>query len=178
MAKQPRAADESAPELKDMIAITYMPGEGDPPSIKWRNRTFHANVPKQISDLDHIEAAKGNKHFKVGPFDPDKDKPPSPDFTGTPKTSDEYRAHVVAWLKKLKAANERGEPNVTGIDDMIKQWAAEQHLRELCDVGSDDYSFISQLFLPKMHELQKVAELNDKQLADKWGSYGIFQLPF
>lgn len=188
MAKSPRAPAGAETETQaqngeqtqppETVAITYLAGEHDPVSIKWRRRTFHANVPVPISDPDLIEAARGNKHFKVGEFDADKDRAPAPDFTGTPKTADEYRAHVVGWVKKLQVANRDGNPNVAGIDDMITRWQSEQELRALCDVGSDDYAWIGTLFLPKMHELAKVAGLNDQQLADKWREKGVLQLPF
>lgn len=154
--------------------ITYIPGDGDPVSTKWHGIVFHAHVPKLISKPELIEAAKANRFFKVGEYSPDQDKAPPPFFTGDPKTSDQYRAHVVAWLNKLSAAP--SSPHT--IEEMVKTWVAEQHLRESCEVGSEDYSFIGAQFLPKMHEFAKQAEMSDTQLADLWRRYGVFQLPF
>jgi hypothetical protein len=163
------AADETDQELPLSEQITYLAGEGDPPSTKWHGIVFHANVPKTVNKPALIEAAKNNRFFKVGTFDPQKDAGgvvPLPSIAD-PKTSEQYRAHVVEWLRK-----------VTDIDDFVKRWASEGDMRMACEVGSDDYSYLGTLLRPKMHELQKVAQLNDLQLAELWVRHGVNQLPF
>jgi hypothetical protein len=148
--------------------ITYVPGEGDPLSVKWRGFVFHANVPKQVSHPEIIEQARGNKFFKVGPFESAKDSTAAVDAALTdPKNPTQYRARLVDWLKK-----------VTDINELASTWAKEQPMREACEVGSDDYAYIGTLFYPKMHELAKAAGLNQQQLAELWARYGVQQLPF
>lgn len=147
--------------------VTYLPGEGDPSSVKWNGHIFNAHVPKRITDEGMIASAKGNKFFHVGHFDAAARQVALSAVAELPATADQYRAHVVNWLKNVKT-----------IHEMVTQWAAEHDLREACGVGSDDYSFIGSLFNPKMHELQQAAELNNTQLADLWRTYRVFQLPF
>src|SRR5262245_32102253 len=50
-----------------------MPAEGDPPTVRWCGHTFHANVPKDVTHAGLIQAARMNKFFKVGEFDPNDD---------------------------------------------------------------------------------------------------------
>lgn len=54
-------------------AVTYVPDADDPLSVKWRGHTFRANTPKMLTDARLIEAAKGNRFFRVGRFNPGKD---------------------------------------------------------------------------------------------------------
>lgn len=148
--------------------ITYLPGEGDSPSVKWHGLVFHANVPKSVTKQELIDQAKGNKFFKVGSFDTAKDSIAAPEaVAASPKTSAEYRAHFVGWFKK-----------VTDINNLVDTWAKEQPMRDACEVGADDYSYIGTLFHPKMHELAKAAGLSEGQLAELWARFGVFQLPF
>ena len=178
--RPPKAvAEDALPDEVEAEDVTYMPGDGDPASTKWRGIVFHANVPKPISKRVLLEAARGNKFFKVGKFDPSRDGAPLPDFNGDPKTADEYRRHAVGWINKLGVHPEPDtHPRPEDLDEMIKTWIAETRMREMCEVGSDDYSYIGTLFLPKMYELARVAELNNDQLVKRWASYGITQLPF
>lgn len=122
--------------------VTYVPGEGDPASIRWRGLTFHANIPLLITDEFHLLAAKGNKFFKVGEFKPGDAVPV--EETGLPKTSDQYRAHCVAWLKKVETT-----------DELNRRWEGEEMLRRDCGVGTDDYDYLSSLLTPKRAELKK-----------------------
>ena len=55
-----RAADEQPPAPASE-QVTYLPGEHDPPSIKWHGHTFHANVPKAVTKAELIEAARKNR---------------------------------------------------------------------------------------------------------------------
>lgn len=184
MAKDPRATQNekhppSEKKPSSTTTITYIPGEHDPVKTKWHGLTWDANVPKEVSREEVIEAARSNPWFKVGEFNPATDKPPQAGFSGTPSTPEQYRAHFVEWLKKIKVANAEGEPNQGALDDLMKRWLSEEHLRQLCDVGPDDIDWMGTLFLPKMYEIAKAAGLTDKQLYEKWrDQYGVTQLPF
>lgn len=168
-----RAKADAEPETV-AEQVTYLAGDGDPPSTKWHGIVFRANVPKMVTKPLLIEQARGNRFFKVGKFDADKDQAPLPGFAGDPKTSAEYRSHIIGWVNKLGGQH----PQPEDIEEMIKTFVAEARMREMCEVGSDDYSFIGSIFLPKMHELARAAGLNDDQLAKAWARYGLFQLPF
>lgn len=173
--KQPREGDRMVSEQ-----ITYVPGEDDPPSVKWAGHVFHANVPKPVEYVEHgdpdakphpnkllIERAKGNPFFRVGSFDQTQARTVIAGFVGEPKTPEQYRAHLVTWLKKT-----------VDIQDLVQRWVSESRLREMCEVGSDDYAWLGTMFLPKMYDLARQGELNDAQLADLWRQHGVMQLPF
>lgn len=163
----PAGKDESKLPLGEQV--TYLPTAGDPPSIKWHGIVFHANVPKPVNKPELIAAARENRFFKVGPFDPATDSTAALENAdaAAPKTAEEYRAHFVAWLRKTET-----------IHDLIKNWTADTALRQSCEVGSDDYSYIASLFLPKQHELARIAGLQPQQLATLWAEKGVFELPF
>ena len=134
------------PKAKEVSEqVTYRPGPEGPASIKWRGHTFHANVPKTITSAEHIEAARLNRFFKVGDFGA-ADAVPSRDEVPLPKTSDQYRAHVVAWMPKMSSAAE-----------MDAKWISEEPLRLACGVGSDDLEWLQSLMAPKHAELRKAA---------------------
>lgn len=159
---------DMAQEVEPGELVTYLPGgPDDPAAVKWNGHIFNAHVPKRITDERMIASARGSKFWHVGHFDAQARSVALSAAADLPTTPEQYRAHVVAWLKK-----------VTTIDDMVKTWVAEQNMRELCGVGSDDYAYIGSLFKPKMYELARAAELNDMQLADLWRAYSVFQLPF
>lgn len=173
--KQPKPGDQAMSEQ-----VTYVPGEEGPTSVKWAGHVFHANVPKTVEYIEYadedakphpnkalVEKARGNRFFRVGAFDPNSEHPLPEGFTGEPKTSDQYRAHVVGWLKKT-----------ADINDMVQRWVSEANLREMCEFGSDDYIWLGSLFLPKMHDLAKQAGMNDNQLSALWQQHGVMQLPF
>lgn len=159
-------ADKASDESEQ---ITYLPGPEDPVTTKFFGHVFHANVPKIVTNRELIKKLRDhpNPFFKVGPFDPAKDKAPVIGFIGEPTTSEQYRAHAVGWINKC-----------ADIDDMAKTWVAEQRLRDACEFGTDDYMWLGTIFLPKMHDLAKRAELNDSRLAQLWQRYGVFSLPF
>lgn len=176
MARQsPKPIEVEEPPVEPVTeTLTYLPGDGDPPSVKWAGHTFQANVPKEITghaegtereklNLHLIESARGNRHFKVG------NERPKRDASSMPRNADEYRAYVVSWLKD--AANDHA-------DAMIRRFAKERELRLVCEVGSDDYAFISSLFMPKLHELAKADELTEGQVAQIWLQNGFNELPW
>ncbi len=158
--KTPAAKPESTSEQ-----VTYVPGPDDPSTVKWAGHVFHANVPKPVINKTLIEAARGNKFFRVGAF--------SPSDVGTtekavlPKTSNDYRAHVVAWLKRVESA-----------DEFMTQWARDAPMREDCEVGLDDYDYLGSLMAPRLAELAKIDGLNELQLAKMWTRHGVNQVPW
>ncbi len=125
--------------------VTYVPRhEGDPAKVTWRGLVFHGNVPKTITDASHIEAARANRFFKVGAFDPATDGAPV-EATTQPKTPEQYRAHAVEWFKRA-----------TSVDELDTKWAQEETLRMACGVGADDIDYLIGLFTPKRAELRKM----------------------
>lgn len=154
--------------------VTYVPGEGDPSSVKWCGHTFHANVPKEITGhaegtasekLNHhlIERARENPSFKVAGSRVKRDA------SALPKTAEEYRAYMIAWLKG---------PGIEHVDQLIARFARDRELQAVCEVGSDDFSFLSTLFMPKLHELAKADELTEGQVASLWINAGVNQMPW
>ena len=89
--------------------VTYLPGEGDPASVKWRGVEFKANVPVRITNASHLEAARGNRFYRVG-----TETPGEVEF-GPPKTAMEYRGHVLDWLKGVET-----------IDQLATHWASDR----------------------------------------------------
>lgn len=169
-----RNIEETATVEPVTETITYVPGEGDPSSIKWCGHTFQANMPKDITghaegsereklNMQLIERARDNKHFLVGNARVKRDA------LTEPKTAQEYRAYMVAWLK---------EPSLDHAEALIARFAKERELREACEVGGDDYSYLETLFMPKLHELAKADELTQGQIASLWVNHGINQLPW
>lgn len=166
--------DEVAEAKPVTESITYLPGEGDPSTIKWCGHTFQANVPKEITghaegterdklNLQLIERARENKHFKVGNVRPKRD------LQALPKTAEQYRAYVVGWLQ---------DPSIQHADQLIKRFARDRDLQASCEVGADDYTYLATLFMPKLHELAKGDELTEQQVAAIWIQNGINQLPW
>lgn len=161
------STSETAPESE---TITYMPGTEDPVSTKFFGHTFHANVPKIVTNAELIKKLREhpNPFFKLGQFNPETDHAPPEGFTGEPKTAEQYRAHAVTWIKKCK-----------DIEDLAKTWVAEQRVREMCDFGTDDYAWLGTIFIPTMHELARKADMGrDDDLKKLWARYGVFALPF
>lgn len=139
MAKSPKSETDE-PTLLQSTDVTYMPGPHDPPKVTWNRHVFHANVPKKITDQAMIEAAKGNKFFHVGLFDPQKDA--VNDSVPEPKTAAAYRAWAVHWLKDIES-----------VDAMCERWANEAQMRERLEVGYDDLKYLSSLFQPRLDDL-------------------------
>ena len=150
--------DEPEDEGED---VTYTPGPDDPAITKWRGHEFRANVPVRIRDEDHIKAARGNRFFRVGNEIKDEI------LIGPPKTSDQYRAHVVAWMK-----------DVTTVDQLVTKWAADRNLRTACEVGRDDVMWLGRLFEPKLHQMRMQEGLKEIQVAEVWVKHGVLELPW
>lgn len=147
MAKNPKDDDEAKRGglLGDGAArasepVTYLPQDGDPAKTRWRGTMFHANIPVAISDPDMLAAARSNKFFHVGEGAPHV----VVEETLEPKTPEQYRAHVVGWLKTVETMRE--------LDD---KWEAEEVLRIHVGAGTDDIEYLKTLLGPKREELRK-----------------------
>jgi hypothetical protein len=177
MARAPKPIEQGeAPTEPVTETITYIPGSGDPSSVKWGGHVFQANVPKEITghlegserekmNMHLIERARENKTFKVG----SASARPKRETAALPRTAEEYRAYVIDWLK---------DPNIEHADQLIARWARDRDLQMACEVGADDYSYIATLFMPKLHELARADELTEAQLSSVWINHGINQLPW
>jgi hypothetical protein len=176
MARQSKIVDEAETPVEQVTeTVTYTPGPMDPSTVKWAGHTFQANVPKDITGhadgterekLNHhlIERARENKHFTVGSA-----RRPRRDADALPKTSEEYKAYMVGWLK---------DPEIASTDQLIARFARDHDLQVACEVGHDDFSYLSTLFMPRLHELARADELSDPQVASIWISHGVNQLPW
>lgn len=172
---KPRVTEENdEPSGPVTESITYLPGEGDPVTTTWCGHTFRANVPKDITgnpdgtdreQLNYhlIERARDNPSFKVG------DARPKRKGGETPKTADEYRAYMAAWLQDI---------SIQHADQLIARFARDRELQAACDVGSSDFAIIATLFMPKLHDMAKADELTEGQVAQLWINHGINQLPW
>lgn len=174
MARQ-KSTDEALPLSEPVTeTITYLPGPMDPTTVKWAGHTFHANVPKDVTghadgtpseklNFGLIESARTSKHFRVGNSKPVK----APD--ALPTTPEQYRAYLVGWLN---------DPSIEHVDDLIARFAKDRELQVACEVGTDDYSYISTLFMPRLHQLAKMDEMNDLAVASAWARAGFNVLPW
>lgn len=155
----------SAPATKDDGEdVTYCPGNGDPPSCKWRGIEFKANVPVRLTEKDRpgmIEAARGNRFFRVG--SEKRDNAP----IGEPTTAMEYRAWVVDWIKDCGT-----------VDQLVAHWAADRELRTKCEVGHDDISFLGTLVEPKLKQMRLAEGLSEADVAGIWIKHGVLDLPW
>jgi hypothetical protein len=178
MAKTPREMLDlpvSDPPAKAVTeTLTYLPGEGDPVFVIWGGHKFQANLPKELTghpegtireQLNHqiIESARNNPFFMVGDQKPKRTTP------ALPKTAEEYRAYAVRWIN---------DPNIEHADQLIGKFAKDRTLQLACEVGTDDYSYLQTLFMPRLHKLATMDELNDQQVASLWVQNGINQLPW
>lgn len=171
---------ETLPMLEAVTdTITYVPGDGDPVSVKWGGHIFHANVPKEITghpdgtqaqQLNHelLTAARSNPHFRRGSEKGERKA------AREPRTPAEYRAHFVNWLRDAKADGDEG----TNVDGLIARFCCDKPLQEACGCGSDDFMFMGELFMPKLHEFAKADGLNDQQVSAAWVNHGVNQLPW
>lgn len=147
--------------VEDGEELTYLPADGDPHTIKWRGHEFKANTPKRVNDADHIEAARGNRFFRVGNDGP-KENP-----NLAPATSQQYRAHVVKWMKDVET-----------VGALIQKWASERVLRQTCEVGLDDVSYLGSLVEPKLRAMRMKEGMSDGDVANTWMRAGILELPW
>ena len=175
MARQPKLIEDTDPAPEPVTeSLTYLPGEGDKASVVWGGHTFHANVSKEITghaggtaqqklNLHLIERARENKLFAVGNMRPKRES------TGLPTTAEEYRAYAIKWLK---------DPAIEHAEQLIARFAKDRELRIACEVGSDDYDYLSTLLMPKLHDLARGDELTETQVAHLWIQHGFNELPW
>lgn len=121
------------------MKVTYVPRDpADPNRVRWAGVLFEANVPKEVAHPEIIAGAPTNPWFDVEgqAAKPKGGRPPNP------KTAEEYRAFAINWINKAETAK--------GLND---RWTAEERLREVCGVGSDDLDAISLIMQPRLHHL-------------------------
>lgn len=178
MARQAKAEVEGAEADTGPVTetITYIPGQGDPVTVKWAGQTFHANVPKELTgdasgsetaQLNHhiiTTARNGHPHFVAGGGDA---KPRA--SRKAPKTAEEYRAHVAKWLQ---------DPDIDTPEKLIGKFAKEREMQAACEVGTTDYELIGQLLMPRLGDLAKHSDMTEQQVAQAWLRAGITQLPW
>jgi hypothetical protein len=174
MAKQPQTIKNDEPDSGAVTEeITYLPGQMDNPTVTWCGHTFRANVPKTITghsdgtnaerlNFHLIESAKNNKHFAVG------GKTKRRQASAEPTTAEEYRGYFIAWMNQ----------SFDHADQMIERFARDRELQAACEVGSDDYSYLGTLFMPKLHDLARADELTEGQVAQLWINHGVNQMPW
>lgn len=98
-------------------------------------------LSKRLKTNAHLViAARGNKFFHVGEFDPQKHA--YKEVVPEPKTAEAYRAWCVTWLR-----------DVGSVDELCERWANEAKMRARLEVGYDDLKYISTLLQPKLDEL-------------------------
>ncbi len=146
--------------IEDGENITFCPELGGASETIWREIHFRANVPVFVKDKDLIDAARGNRFFQVG----NEKKALSNE---TPKTHDQYRAHVIRWLGETK-----------NTEDLIKRWAADRELRTSCEAGSDDYRYLSQFLETKLRDHARFDGLDDQKVASLFLKHGIVEIPW
>jgi hypothetical protein len=79
----------------------------------------------------------------------------------------EYRGHVVDWLK-----------NVETIDQFVIKWAADRDLRETCEVGQDDVSYLGTLVEPKLRAMRLAEGKSENDVAGVFVKRGVLELPW
>ena len=168
------AEPEEIPAEAVTETITYIPGDGDPVSVLWGGHTFKANVPKEITghpdgtereklNMHMIERARDNKTFTVGNAKPKREQ------KRAPETAEQYRGYMIDWLQ---------DPAIQHAEDLIARFAKDRTLRAACEVGSDDYSYLSTLFMPRLHKLATADELTEGQVSHLWMQHGFNELPW
>lgn len=157
--------------------ITYTPGQHDPVHVKWGGHTFQANVPKEVKgdpdgtsteklNAQIIELARENPHFVVGDG---KDAKPRQTREKAPKDAKGYLAYFVAWLR---------DGHFETPEELIARFVQDRDLQAKCEIGTDDYARIGELFNPRLADLAKACEMTDQQVASVWVSHGVNQLPW
>lgn len=172
---RPKTPDEALPLIESVTeTITYVPGPGGPASTMWGGITFQANVPQELTghpdgngrerlNYQMIETAKTSKGFVLG----NAKRAKAPD--ALPTTAEQYRAYMVAWLK---------DTQLDHVDDLIARFARDRELQAACEVGTDDYAYLGTLFMPRLHQLAKMDEMNDLAVASAWARAGFNVLPW
>ena len=180
MAKDPKASSSTADDQLTLepgivsAELVYVPGQGDPISVKWGGHTFHANIAKTITgnhdgterekvNAHVIERARENPHFTVD------GKRPRHAKLDNPKSPDEYKRYFVSWLK-----NETFDDAGALLDRFVK----DRNLQIAADVGPDDFAFMRDLFEPRLYDLMKADGLTDPQVAAMWAARGVNVLPW
>jgi hypothetical protein len=176
MARPKRIVEDEPEMMTDPVTetITYIPQDGDRPTVTWCGNTFHANIPKDITGRESgtererlnfhlIERARENKHFAVGGVRKKRDAKTEP------KTQMEYRAYAIEWIK---------DPGIQHADQLIARFAKDRELQEACEIGYDDFAYLCNFFMPRLHELAKGDELNEPQVGQLWLAHGYNVLPW
>lgn len=159
---KPKGKDKPKP-VYEGEDVTYTPGKGDPETVTWRGVEFTAGKPVRIKEMLHIDAARGNKHFRIG------DGKSESELDKEPEDAVEYRAHVWRWING---------PGMTRIDAICQKWSSESELRKKCEVGVDDVKMLGTLIEPKMKQLRMAEGLADMQVAQMWVAHGTLDLPW
>ena len=160
--KTPPAPSKAEPQPPAGEDVTYLPGEGDPAKIKWRGMEFKANVPLRVVDEEHLEAARGNRYFRVGAGRTGEANP-----NLGPLDAMDYRGHVLEWAK-----------TVDTVESLVKHWAADRNLRVKCQVGDDDVRYLGTIIEPKLRLMRNAEGLNEAGVAEIWIRHGVLELPW
>ena len=145
MAREPTPMSKKEGESPTLLSeeqVTYTPGPGDNPEVKWMGHVFKAHVPHPVRNAKLIEMARTNRFFHVGAFDPAQHA--YKEVVAEPKTAEAYRAWAVHWMK-----------NVPDVETAAQKWSVEARMRARLEVGYDDYKYISDFFQPMLSELIK-----------------------
>lgn len=128
------------------MKVTYAPIDAaDPVRTKMAGLSFEANVPREVNESTHPEAARNarvNPWFKI---EGEPDTAPQKNRGGrpaNPKTAEDYRAWAIGWINRAEDAR-----------SLRERWEAEQKMREACGVGEDDLDFIELIMQPRLHHL-------------------------
>jgi hypothetical protein len=149
--------------------VTYTPRDpSSPAEMVWNGVKFRAHVPVELNPVKHsyfipivkkwvdpltqrtmslateervlmVDVARGNADFVVEGSEPTV--APKAGKAKPPKTSEEYRAHAVAWINAAQS-----------IDD-LERWNDEEQMRETCGCGEDDERFLQPMFDAKFKQL-------------------------
>lgn len=141
--------------------VTFLPPRGESDVVKWRGVEFKAGVPVRLTDKSHIEAARGHKFFRVG-NEAKGDEP-----SRAPTDAMEYRGHVLEWMR-----------DVSTVDQLARNWAADRDLRVKCEIGHDDIQYLGTLIEPKLRDMRQAEGLSQGQIAEIWMKHGVLELPW
>lgn len=144
--------------------VTYIPGPQDPASIRWRGILFQANVPIRIADDGHIDAARGNKFFRVGTGDKaTQAEEPKPE----PTTPEAYRAWVIGWLDQVKT-----------VDELLTKWSNDRYIRQNAQAGTLDIRQLGTIIDPRLNLMAKEQGLSDQQVGKLMLQHGLAEIPW